>query len=323
MSIWRRWWHLRSTVRDPFVIYSSEPSMKLSSHDRFAYSAIHERAPLVWPGRKKLAVYIAVCVEHFAFGEGKGLSYSPGLEHPNTYNWAWREYGNRVGGWRLAELADRCGVPLTVLLNTACYEHCPTLVKALKGARGEIVAHGRTNSEHQNGMSADDERALIAEATAAIAQHEGAAPDGWMSPGANPSPHTEDLLQQAGYGYTMDWPMDDQPVWMKAGNGHLLSLPYPHEVNDVPAIAIHHMPADAFMSMTFDNFDQLLEDASSQGQSLAMGVTLHTFIMGQPFRRKRLKAFFDHLSARADDIWLTTAGEIAVEFQKQVPAHAG
>jgi hypothetical protein len=110
---------------------------------------------------------------------------------------------------------------------------------------------------------------------------------------------------------------------MKAGNGHLLSLPYPHEVNDVPAIAIHHMPAEAFMSMTFDNVDQLLEDAAAQGQSLAMGVTLHTFIMGQPFRRKRLKAFFDHLNAHADDIWLTTAGEIAAEFQKQVPAHAG
>ena len=298
--------------------------MNLPSHKRFDYNAIHDRPPLVWPGGKKLAVYISVCVEHFAFNEGRGLSYSPGLDHPNTYNWAWREYGNRVGGWRLVELAKRHGVPLTVLLNTACYAHCPDLVKALKGADGEIVAHGRTNSENQNGMSVEAERALILEVTEHIREIEGEAPLGWMSPGANPSVQTEDLLQEAGYRYTMDWPMDDQPVWIRAGDhgrGHLLSMPYPHEVNDVPAIALHHMTADAFMQMTFDNLDQLLED--SDQQSLVMGVTLHTFIMGQPFRRRRLGAFFEHLAAHSGDIWLTTAGEIAAAFESQFPAKAG
>ena len=312
MSTSHRWWHLLNTV--------PEEPMKLPSHNRFDYTAIHDRPPLVWPGGKKLAVYIAVCVEHFSFNEGRGLSYSPGLEHPNTYNWAWREYGNRVGGRRLAELAQRHGVPLTVLLNTACYEHCPDLVAALKGQHGEIVAHGRTNSENQNGMSIDAERVLIRAVTEQIHAHEGTAPLGWMSPGANPSAQTEDLLQEAGYRYTMDWPMDDQPVWMKAGNGHLLSLPYPHEVNDVPAVAMHHMTADAFMQMTFDNFDQLLEDAAQQ--SLVMGITLHTFIMGQPFRRRRLGAFFEHLAARSDEVWVTTAGAIANTFQTQFPAKA-
>jgi allantoinase len=78
-----------------------------------------------WPGNKQLAVYVALCVEHFSYGSGLGLPYSPGLNQPNSYNWGWREYGNRVGGWRLLELFEEFGLPLSVLLNTACYDHCP------------------------------------------------------------------------------------------------------------------------------------------------------------------------------------------------------
>ena len=80
---------------------------------------------------------------------------------------------------------------------------------------------------------------LIAEVTEAIRRHEGKPPGGWMSPGANPSANTEDLLAEAGYRYTLDWPMDDQPVWMKTKSGPLLSVPYPHEVNDVPMVVLH------------------------------------------------------------------------------------
>ena len=284
--------------------------MKLPSHDRFAYSGIVNRPAFTWPGGKRLAVYLAVCVEHFNYGEGGlGLSYSPGLAHPNTYNWAWREYGNRVGGWRLAEMAEEFGIPLTVLLNAACYEHCPELVRAMKGQNGEIVAHGMTNSTHPNGMSEQEERDTIAQVTAAIKQHEGQAPLGWMSPGANPSSRTEDLLQEAGYRYTMDWPMDDQPVWMRAGKGSLLSVPYPHEVNDVPMIALHHGTAPAFAEMAIDNFDELLR--ASSRQSLAYGMTVHTFIVGQPFRMKQFRAVLEHLNAHSSDIWFTTAGAIA------------
>jgi peptidoglycan/xylan/chitin deacetylase (PgdA/CDA1 family) len=295
--------------------------MKLPSHDRFPYSGIVNRPPFTWPDGKRLAVYLAVCVEHFSYGEGGlGLSYSPGLAHPNTYNWAWREYGNRVGGWRLAELAQEFGIPLTVLLNAACYEHCPDLVRAMKGSTGEIVAHGMTNSTHPNGMSELEERDSIARVTAAIRQHEGQAPLGWMSPGANPSRRTEDLLQEAGYRYTMDWPMDDQPVWMRAGSGHLLSLPYPHEVNDVPMIALHHGTAPAFAQMAIDNFDELLR--ASSRQSLAYGMTLHTFIVGQPFRLRQFRAVLEHLNAHSQDIWFTTAGAIAGYYAGLFPAAA-
>jgi allantoinase len=172
--------------------------MEIRPNPRFAYQGIRGRPDFVWPGNKKLAVYVALCVEHFSYGSGLGLAYSPGLNHPNSYNWGWREYGNRVGAWRLLDLFEEYKLPLSVLLNTACYDHCPELIAAFRARGDEIVAHGRTNSENANGMSEADERALIAEVTEAIKKHEGKQPAGWMSPGAHPSALTEDLLAEAG-----------------------------------------------------------------------------------------------------------------------------
>jgi allantoinase len=281
----------------------------LASHNRFPYSAIVDRPAYCWPDNKKMAVYFAVCVEHFSYGTGLGLPYSPGLSHPNSYNWAWREYGNRVGGWRLIELFEEFNLPMTVLLNTECYDHCPELVAAHRKRGDEIVAHGRTNSEHQNGMTEEAERVLIKETTDAVLRHEGKAPQGWMSPGAHPSANTEDLLAQAGYSYTLDWPMDDQPVWMNTKAGPLLSVPYPHEVNDVPMVVLHDGTSSAFADMVIDNFDEMLKQ--SERQSVACGITIHTFIVGQPFRLKHFRRALEHMSKYRDEVWFTTAGQIA------------
>ncbi|KAA0588454.1 peptidoglycan/xylan/chitin deacetylase (PgdA/CDA1 family) [Azospirillum lipoferum] len=292
----------------------------LPSHNRFPYSAITDRPDFSWPGGKRLAVYVALCIEHFPYGSGLGLPYSPGLSHPNSYNWAWREYGNRVGGWRLIDLFDAHRLPLTVLLNTECYEHCPELVTALRRRGDEIVAHGRTNGEHQNGMSLEEERRLIAEATEAIRLHEGKPPAGWMSPGAHPSANTEDLLAEAGYRYTLDWPIDDQPVWMRTTGGPLLSVPYPHEVNDVPMVVLHDGTAPAFADMAIDNFDEMLRQ--SKDQPLAYGITIHSFIVGQPFRIKQFRRVLEHLDAHRDEIWFATAGQIADHFAGLMPPPA-
>lgn len=293
----------------------------LPSNDRFDYAPIVGRPDFAWPEGRRLAVYFALCVEHFAYGTGLGLPYSPGLAQPNTYNWAWREYGNRVGGFRLIELFEEHGLPLTVLLNTECYDHCPQLVAAHRSRGDEVVAHGRTNSEHQNGMAEEDERALIREATDAIIRHERRAPGGWMSPGAHPSARTEDLLAEAGYGYTLDWPMDDQPVWMRTRGGPLLSVPYPHEVNDVPMVVLHDGTSTAFADMAIDNFDEMLRQ--SERQPLVYGITIHTFIVGQPFRIKQFRRVLDHLTRFRDQVWFTTAGETARHYTSLFPAPTG
>ncbi|MBN9508705.1 MAG: polysaccharide deacetylase family protein [Alphaproteobacteria bacterium] len=294
----------------------------LPTHDRFRYSPIVDRPDFTWPGGRRLGVYVALCVEHFAYGSGLGLAYSPGLSHPNSYNWGWREYGNRVGGWRLAKLFDEFRLPLTVLLNTACYHHCPQLVAAYRARGDEIVAHGRTNSEHPNGMEPETERRMIAEVTQTIRRHEGGPPLGWMSPGAHPSAATEDLLAEAGYRYTLDWPMDDQPVWMQTRHGPLLSVPYPHEVNDVPMIVLHDGTARAFADMAIDNFEEML--LQSKDQPLLYGITIHTFIVGQPFRLRQLRRVLEHINRVRDQVWFTTAGRAAQHYAAQFPppAHA-
>ena len=290
---------------------------RLPSHGRYKHSSIFSRPDYAWPDGKRLAVYFALGIEHYAFNEGLVEKLVPGIPEPDVLNTSWREYGNRVGGWRLLELFEEFGLPLSVLLNTACYDHCPELIAAVRARGDEIVAHGRTNSENANGMSEAEERALIAEVTAAIKKHEGKPPGGWMSPGAHPSALTEDLLVEAGYRYTLDWPMDDQPVWMKARSGPLLSVPYPHEVNDVPMVVLHHGTSTAFADMAVDQFDEML--AQSHRQPLALGITIHSFIVGQPFRLRQFRRVLEHISRRADSIWFTTAGQIAEHYAAVVP----
>lgn len=220
--------------------------------------------------------------------------------------------------WRLIKLFDELRLPVSVLLNSEVYDHCPQVVAALRKRGDEIVGHGRTNSEHQNDFKEDGERRLIAEVTDAVRKHEGKAPKGWLSPGVNPSGVTPDLLQEAGYEYILDWPMDDQPVWMKTRSGPILSVPYPHEVNDIPMIALHHGTADKFADMIIDNFEEMLEQ--SKDQSLVYGVSIHAFLVGQPFRLRHFRRAMQHIAAQSDRVWFATTGQIAHHYRQLFPA---
>ena len=206
------------------------------------------RRDWAWPNGAKLAVYLGVNLEHFAFGEGLGAELArAGGPQPDVLNYAWRDYGNRVGAWRLLELLDALRLPATVLLNSAMYDYAPELVAAHRARGDEMAGHGRTNSERQSVLDEAAERALIAESTAAIARHEGTAPRGWLSPWIAESRATPDLLAEAGYTYTLNWCMDDQPVWMATrGGGRLLAVPYPQEANDIPAIVARKDGAEQF-----------------------------------------------------------------------------
>jgi len=283
--------------------------MTLPTHDRYDYVPISARQPFDWPGGKRLAVYFGINLEHFAFGAGLGAELAPGGPQPDVLNYAWRDYGNRVGAWRLLELFDQLDLPATVLANSAMYAHAPDLMAAHRARGDEIAGHGRTNSERQSTLSEPEERALIAEATEILTTHEGKPPQGWLSPWIAESPVTPDLLAEAGYEYTLNWCMDDQPVWMRTRTGRILSIPYPQEVNDIPAIVARKDGAGAFAAMIADNFDEMLDQ--SRAQPLVMGVALHPYILGQPYRLRHLRAALSHIAARRDDIWLTRAGEIS------------
>jgi peptidoglycan/xylan/chitin deacetylase (PgdA/CDA1 family) len=290
--------------------------MDLPKHDRYDYSPIVERPDYSWPGGKRLAFYVALNVEHFAFGVG-GMGHTPteAAPLPDARNYAWRDYGLRVGVWRLFDLLDELGLPACHLLNTAVYDHAPQILARIRKRGDEIVGHGRTNTERQGDLDETAETALIREATAAIARHEGKPPAGWMGPWISETRVTPDLLKEAGYGYLMDWPCDDQPFWMRTRSGPILSVPYPVEINDSPAHLNRRHTAADFRQMLTDQFDQMVE--LSAQQPLVMGLALHTFVVGQPFRLRQLRQALEHIvnHPRVETVWFTRPGEIAAHVR--------
>lgn len=291
-------------------------SIKLRSHDRFEYVPIVRRNDYRWPDGKRLAVYVALNLEHFSFGEGLGAQLAPSAQ-PDVLNYGWRDYGNRVGAWRLLEMFDQYGLPVSLLVNSSLYDHCPKLIAAFRARGDEIVAHGRTNAERQSDMTEDDERALIADTTAAITRNEGSPPSGWLGPWISESQLTPDLLKEAGYSYLLDWCHDDQPIWFRTRSGPILSVPYPQEINDIPAIAVRHASAAEFAGMITDQFDEMLEQ--SRRQPLVCGIALHAYIVGQPFRLRHLRQALKHVAAERASVWLTTAGQIARHIESLPP----
>ncbi|WP_431273817.1 polysaccharide deacetylase family protein [Variovorax ureilyticus] len=283
----------------------------LPTHGRFDYAPITRRADYAWPNGARLAVYLGLNLEHFAFGEGMGACIGPASPHPDVLNFSWREYGNRVGAWRCLELFDSLDMVCGTLLNTALYDHCPELVAASVARGDELIGHGHTNAERQGDMDEPAEAALLARCSARMLAESGKAPTGWLSPWISESHLTPDLLAEAGYRYTLNWCHDDQPVPMRTRSGRTLwSVPYPQELNDIPMIIARQMDAKDFAQMIIDNADEMQDQ--SRRQPLVMGVALHPYIVGQPYRLRHLRRALAHLARLRDrgQIWLTTPGAI-------------
>src|SRR5215211_2364209 len=233
--------------------------MEIRQHHRYGYSPIVDRPPFDWPGGKRLALYLALNVEHFSFGEGLGHTPTTLGPPPDTRNYGWRDYGLRVGIWRIFDLARELGLPLCHLLNASVCEHCPQIVARIQERGDEVIGHGYTNSERQSDMDEPTEAAMIANATSILSRAVGDRPYGWMGPWIAETLVTPDLLKEAGYTYVMDWPADDQPFWMQTRSGPLLSVPYPIEINDSPTMLSRAQTAVDFRQMIIDQFEGMLE----------------------------------------------------------------
>ena len=289
----------------------SKATELLPTHGRFSYQAITQRPDYQWPNKSRPAVYIGFNVEHFAFGSGLGANLGPLSPQPDVLNYSWREYGNRVGAWRCLSLFDELALPTGALINTALYDHCPELVAALVARGDELIGHGHTNAERQGQFSEEDEFALLSDCRTRILSESGVAPKGWLSPWISESAVTPDLLAEAGYDYTLNWCHDDQPGLMQTRNGQgLWSIPYPQEINDIPMLIGRQMDMAPFAQMIIDHFDEMLRQAKTQ--PLVMGIALHPYLVGQPYRLLHLRRALAHLAAARDrnDIWFTTPGEI-------------
>jgi allantoinase len=285
--------------------------LKLPAHTRYDYSPIEKRRDYAWPGGKRLAFYVAINIEHFAFRAGRGADPSTRGAPQTTRNYAWRDYGVRVGVFRLFRLLDQLHLPATILLNSLVCEHYPEIIERIKARGDDVVGHGRTNAEELDGLWEADEARIIAETTETIARAVGVRPTGWMGPGAVESNVTPDLLKEAGYTHNLDWPVDDQPIWMRTRAGPLLSVPYPMELNDMGANVNRFHTGRDFADMITDQFDEMVEQSAEQ--PLVMPVSLHGFIVGQPFRLHALRRALKHCVEHRlkDRVWFTRALDIA------------
>lgn len=287
-------------------------STELPRHARYDYSPITERKDYSWPGGKRLAFCVTTNVECFAFGKGRGHDNAK-LGEPQTHrNYAWRDYGNRVGIWRFFDLFDELKLPAAHNTNSLLYDYAPQIFDAIRRRNDEIVAHGRTNGENlQDFRWEADEARVIREVTDTFAKNEGKAPPGWMGAGTYENSTTPDLLKEAGYKYFMDWPCDDQPIWMRTRSGPLLSVPYPVEVNDSPAVIHRQHSAREFCDMIVDQFDWMIGECARR--PLVCNISIHPYVFGQPFRMQPLLAAFKHCVEHKlrDRVWFCRPCDIA------------
>ena len=283
----------------------------LPRHGRYEVSAIPARPVYDWPEGKRLAFYIGMNIEVFGFLSGFGPDPVMPASPQTHRNYAWRDYGNRVGIWNLFDLFDEFGLPASCIVNSWLYDDYPEIFDRIRKRGDAIVGHGRTNAELQRGLWEEDERRLIAEATAAIEREEGKPPMGWLGPGSVETAVTPDLLAEMGYRYCLDWPCDDQPIWIETRARKLLSVPYPFELNDIGQMVFRHHTAREFADMIVDQFEAMIRQCVDR--PLVCAISLHSFVAGQPFRLTALRRAFERIvnHEHRDRVWFTHADAIA------------
>ena len=283
-----------------------------TEHDRFDYSAIIDRPRLSWPNDARVAVWVIPNIEHFLFDRpSTRLTNLP--VNPDVLNYSWRDYGVRVGIWRMMEVMERYGVKGTVALNSDVCARYPRIIEEGKKLGWEWMGHGNNNSTLFAGQSEAEERALIKDVVTTIRKSVGKAPRGWLSPALSETMRTLDILAENGIEYVGNWVNDDQPYPMRVKKGSMIAMPYSVEINDIPALLDLHQSPETFGQMICDQFDVLYEDGAQTGR--VMSICLHPFLVGYPHRSKYFAKALHHITSR-QEVWLTTGGAI-VDWYKE------
>ena len=288
----------------------------IAGGERIAYSALPERKPLRWPDGARVAVWIAPNIEHYEYqpAEIRVRNPWPRVPHPDILGYGLRDYGNRVGVWRLMELFDRLQLPVTVSLSMAVLDLYPDLAQAMMERQWEFMSHGLYNTRYHWGMSEEEEWAAIEACQQIHLRHTGRRLKGWFSPAASNTLSTPDLVARSGIDYLCDLYHDDQPTPVRVREGQLISLPYSMEIND--SIAWRRgQEAQAFARKICDEFDVLYEEGREHGR--VMNIAVHPFIMGQPHRIAALEQALDYITGHSQ-VWLATGSQIVDWYRQQM-----
>ncbi|HYY83318.1 MAG TPA: polysaccharide deacetylase family protein [Beijerinckiaceae bacterium] len=288
--------------------------------ERIAYSPITDRPKLTLPGGARLAVWVIVNVEEWDINKAMPRTVltppAGGSPMPDIPNWAWHEYGNRVGFWRMLEVFDDFAVPAVLAINGSAINAYEPIARAALDRKWEFMGHGFTQLNMQK---VEDEAGDIAKTTAAIADFTGKRPRGWLGPGLTETWVTPDLLVEAGYDYVCDWVLDDQPTVLETRSGPIVNVPYTQECNDVAMMLIQHHKASEYFDRASDQFDQIYADAEDSARVMAL--VLHPYIMGAPHRLKYFRRIFERIRSR-DDVLFWTGEQILDWYRSQQPLRA-
>ncbi|MBY0422660.1 MAG: polysaccharide deacetylase family protein [Parvularculaceae bacterium] len=284
--------------------------------DLYDYWPYKDRPKIVWPGGKKLAFWIAPNVEFYEFDPPQNPS-RPGWPKPSpdVVGYSQRDWGNRVGHWRLMELLAAHGLKGSVSLNVAMCDHCPEIIEACAARGWEFFSHGIYNTRYSYGLDKAQERAVLEDSIAAVERATGQRIRGYLAPALTHTENTFDLLGELDFWYTCDLFQDDQPQPIKTKQGRLVSMPYSLEVNDVITYGALAMTPWRYADILKRHFDQLLEEGGESGT--VMCIPLHAYLVSQPHRVRPFAEALKHVMAHRDDVWFATAAEIAAFFRAE------
>ena len=288
-------------------------------HDRYAYSSLFTRKPIEWPGGARVALWIVPALEFFPL-DMAGTPFMPpggmGRGYPDYWNYTLRDYGNRVGVFRIFQALDERGLKASVAVNSRVAERYPFLVDEITRRGWEIVGHGVDMSRlHHGGQPIDEERGLVREALATLSRLSGQRVIGWLSPAYSESMHTLDLVAAEGVRYVCDWIIDDLPVPVRTSSGEIHAMPHAWEVSDLQLILNDRHDATEFAEQVGDYFRAIYREAARSGGRV-MALSLHPWLIGVPHRIAALETILDRITRHAG-VWSATGAEILEAFRAQ------
>jgi len=278
-------------------------------HERIDYSAMPLRQPIKLPEKARIAIYSVVNIEEWDVDKPLPREYVPSPSGvptvPNIPNWAWHEYGMRVGIWRILEAMEKRGIKANATVNACVTEgQAEAVTRAMLDAGWDFIGHGYSQSPLH---IVDDQKENINRTFQSLKSYTGRAPKGWLGPGLQETHETLDYLSEAGFKYVCDWAMDEHPVDIRTRTGSMVAMPYSFEVSDLPMMLVHHHDSEVWLKRTIDQFDRLYEEGVQQPRIMSMGV--HPYIMGVPHRIKYLEAAYDYI-LKKKRVWFASADEI-------------
>jgi allantoinase len=286
-----------------------------STPNLYDYWPYRDRPKIVWPEGKKLAFWIAPNIEFYEFDPPKNPSRGGWPKPaPDVVGYSQRDWGNRVGHWRLMELMDRYGMRGSISLSTALIDHHPEIIEACVARNWEFFSHGIYNTRYSYGMTEAQERAVIEDSIRSIQAATGQRIRGYLAPALTHTERTFELLGEYDFWYTCDLFQDDQPQPIKTRQGQVISMPYSLEVNDVITYGQQGMDPWRYADVLKRHFDQLLAEGEESGT--VMCIPLHAYLVSQPHRIGPFEEALKHIAAHAGDVWITTAAEIAGYYRQ-------